>query len=81
MSYKAVQKYREAHKDDPDYIERTRESNRKTSATYRQNIKNKSPEEYEAYRAKERERLRRWRAAKKAEQQAKQENGNEKTET
>ena len=80
MTNKAVAKYREVHKDDPDYIQRRRESNQKASVKFRQNIKTKSSEEYEAYRAKERERLRRWRAKKKAEAAAK-EAGNEKTET
>lgn len=80
MTNKAVTKYREVHKDDQDYIQRRRESNQKASVKFRQNIKTKSPEEYEAYREKERERLRRWRAKKKAEAAAK-EAGNEKAET
>ena len=70
MTKEAMVRYRERHKNDPEYLERERATSRKTSATYRKKMKETmTPEQLEEERRKNRERQARYRerqAAKKA---------------
>lgn len=67
LSRKSSAAYRERNKDNPEFIERERESSRRTSATYYAKKRAEmTPEELEEYRRKTRERVARIRAEKKA---------------
>ena len=78
MTREAMVRYRERHKNDPEYIARERETSRRTSARYyKKKAAEMTPEELEERRRKNRERMRAARAKKKAEAAAK-EAGNEK---
>ena len=66
MTKEAVARYRERHKNDPEYIARERETSRKTSATYRKKMKEMmTPEQLEEERRKNRERQARYRERQK----------------
>ena len=66
MTNKAVRKYREVHKDDPEYLERKRKTDRKSSKKYyHKTMASMTPEELEEHRRKVRERVAACRARKK----------------
>ena len=66
MTNEAVARYRERHKDDPEYWEKKRESGRKSSITYRKKMKETmTPEQREEERRKNRERQARFRERQK----------------
>lgn len=71
MTREANARYVERHKNEPEFIERTRKNSRNTSATYRKKMaETMTPEEKKAFRQKENERLRAWRERKKLEKAA-----------
>ena len=76
MTKEAVARYRERHKNDPEYIQRERETSRKTSATYRRKMKETmTPEQHEEELRKSRERQARYREKKRLEKLQKKETG------
>ena len=81
MTKEAMARYRERHKNDPEYIERERETSRKTSATYRKKMKDTmTPERLEEERRKNRERAARYRERKKMAELAAQQTAEKGTE-
>lgn len=67
----AAKKYYSTHKDDPEFLERKKESTRKSvSKSYYKRRAAMTPEELEEERAKLREKMRKYREKKKAEKLA-----------
>ena len=67
----AAKRYRDRNKDNPEFMERLRETNRKSRVKrYHEKRAAMTEEELEAERAKLREKMRQYRARKKAEKLA-----------